>query len=222
VNVTVPGAVACPVCRAAATDGFQVTQGRDYRHCPRCDAVFLVPWQLPGPSAERAHYLLHENDPADPRYRSFLSKLARPLLALLAPGSRVLDYGCGPGPALAAMLREEGHVVRLFDPFFHDDPAALAGPYDAIACSEVAEHLHRPAEEFDRLGELLRPGGVLAIMTGFRCADRDFATWHYRRDPTHVVFYGEATLRRIAADRGWTCAVPGPDVALLHKPDRGR
>ena len=99
----------CPVCRAASPLYFLHTQGRHYLRCQTCQARFLDPLQLPGPQEERAHYLLHENDPDDPGYRTFLSKFAGPFLQKLSPGSRGLDYGCGPGPALAAMLREAGH-----------------------------------------------------------------------------------------------------------------
>ncbi|HEY9569153.1 MAG TPA: methyltransferase domain-containing protein, partial [Thalassobaculum sp.] len=75
----------------------------------------------------------------------------------------------------------------------------------------------RPAEEFDRLGRLLRPGGWLAVMTRFQSDDVPFAGWHYRRDPTHVTFYREATFRRIAGQRGWHCEFPAGDVALLRR-----
>lgn len=213
-------ALPCPVCRAAATAPYQQVAGRDYRLCDRCQAVFLVPWQHPSAEAERAQYCLHENDPGDPRYRAFLSKLALPLLDRLARGSLVLDYGCGPASALAAMLGEAGHEVRLYDPCFRDDRAVLDLRYDAIACSEVVEHFRRPAEEFERLARMLRPGGVLAIMTGFRCADAAFATWHYRRDPTHLVFYAGATLEYLAGEAGWHCSIPARNVALLCKPSR--
>jgi hypothetical protein len=119
------------------------------------------------------------------------------------------------------MLREAGHDARLYDPFFHPDPAALALRYDAVTCSEVVEHCHRPADEFDRLGALLRPGGWLAVMTCFQTDDFRFAGWYYRRDPTHVVFYREQTLARIAADRGWAFEVPAKDVALMRLPAAG-
>ena len=92
-----------------------------YLMCAHCDARFLDPAQLPPPDVERAHYLTHENDPADPRYRNFLSKFTTPLLARLAPAAFGLDYGCGPGPALPAMLRDAGHNMALYDPFFHPD-----------------------------------------------------------------------------------------------------
>jgi SAM-dependent methyltransferase len=210
---------ACPVCRAARPLPFVSVGARDYWRCERCEARFLDPRQLPSREQERAHYLTHENDPDDPQYRSFLARLADPLLERLRPGLQGLDYGCGPGPALAAMLREAGHEVAVYDPFFRPDEAALQRRYDFITCTETAEHFHRPAEELDRLDSLLRPGGWLALMTMFQTDDARFAGWHYRRDPTHVVFYREATMRAIAAERGWQCEIPANHVTLMRKPE---
>lgn len=208
----------CPVCRARDTRAFLTVGGRDYWRCPRCEATFLSPAQRPTPDEEHANYLTHMNAVDDPRYRHFLSRLAEPLCARLAPGARVLDYGCGPGPALAAMLAEAGHDVSVFDPFFAPDPAPLNRRYDAITCTETAEHFHDPAGEFDRLGALLRPGGWLAVMTCFQTDDARFATWHYRADPTHVVFYRAATLAHVAAAHGWHFESPAKDIALMRVP----
>ena len=209
--------IACPVCRATALRRFVVVGSKTYHRCDTCLATALDPAQRLEPAAELAHYRHHQNDPGDPRYRRFLAKLADPLLARLAPASTILDYGCGPGPALAAMLEQAGHTLSVYDPFFAPDPAALAGRYDAVTCTEVAEHFHDPAGEFDRLDGLLRPGGLLALLTCFQTDDARFADWHYRRDPTHVVFYQEATLRHLAELRGWAIEVPAKDVAILQK-----
>ena len=210
--------VACPVCRAAKPRSFLSIDGRDYWSCEACEARFLDPRWHPPANEELGHYRLHENDPDDPGYRRFLSRLADPLLARLTAGSRGLDYGCGPGPALAAMLREAGHEVALYDPFFRPGPAALGQQYDFVTCTEVAEHFHRPAEEFERLAGLVRPGGWLAVMTCFQADDARFAGWHYRKDPTHVVFYREVTLRHVASALGFDCEIPVKDVALMRKP----
>lgn len=212
----------CPVCRMPSPQTFLSIDGRDYWLCNTCEARFLDPSQYLGSDDERAHYLHHENDPDDPRYRSFLSKLAEPFLRKLKPGMRGLDYGCGPGPALAAILAEAGQAMTLYDPFFHPDRKALEQIYDFITCTEVAEHFHHPADEFDRLDRMLAPGGWLGVMTCFQTDDARFAGWHYRKDPTHVVFYREATLRAIATQRGWTCEIPVKDVALMLKPTTER
>ena len=84
---------------------------------------------------------------------------------------------------------------------------------------EVAEHFYRPAEEFDTMVALVRQGGLLAVLTSFQPESTDqFAEWHYRRDPTHVVFYGAGTLALLAEERGWTCEIPVKDVAIMRKP----
>jgi len=211
----------CPVCLSHAAKSFATAGGRDYRRCAECEATFLDPAQFPDAEAERERYLLHRNDPADAGYRDFLGRLVVPLLAKLAARGRCegLDYGCGPGPAstLAGMLEACGHSVALYDPFFRDDRSALERTYDFIACSEAAEHFHRPAEEFARLDALLRPGGWLGVMTCLLADDVDFERWHYRQDLTHVVFYREATFRRIAERHGWACEFPVRDVVLMRR-----
>jgi SAM-dependent methyltransferase len=178
----------------------------------------MDPTMLPSPAAELAEYQLHRNDPNDAGYREFLSQLAVPLLMRLSASSRGLDYGCGPGPALPVMLREAGHEVALYDPFFHREPNLLDTQYDFITCTEVIEHFHRPAEEFAKLDAMLRPGGLLGLMTRFQTDDTRFASWHYRRDPTHVVFYRGATLRLVARRFGWSCDIPQANVAIMTKP----
>jgi 2-polyprenyl-3-methyl-5-hydroxy-6-metoxy-1,4-benzoquinol methylase len=192
-------------------------KGRDYWRCERCEARFLDSRHWLSREEERAHYLTHDNDPDDPRYRRFLSKLADPLLEKLAPGARGLDFGCGPGPALAAMLSEAGHSMAVFDPALAPETDVLEEIYDFITCTEVLEHLHHPADVLDRFDGLLAPGGWLALMTCFQTEDALFANWRYRKEPTHVVFYREATLRLIAKERGWTCEIPAKDVALMRK-----
>lgn len=199
------------------TSLLQMAAGRAYWRCTVCAATFLDPSQLPNPDEELKRYLLHENDPDDSRYREFLSRLATPLLDRLPLRQEGLDYGCGPGPALACMLNEAGHTMHLYDPFFAPNCAALTRTYDFITCTEVAEHFHQPAAEFDKLDRLLRPGGWLAVMTSFQTDDANFHHWHYRQEPAHVVFYRDETFRFLASHHGWSCEIPVPNVALMQK-----
>ncbi len=211
----------CPVCNCENVSHLatisDATGDKKYWKCGQCRARFLDRQHLPSSAREHGHYLHHQNDIEDPQYRKFLRKLAAPLLARLAQPGDGLDYGCGPGPALAAMLEEAGHTMSLYDPYFYPDRDALKKFYDFIACTETAEHFFHPADEFDRLNDLLRPGGILAMMTCFQTDDDKFAQWHYRRDPTHVVFYREATFKWLADHYGWSCEIPTKDVVLMQK-----
>src|SRR5690606_21502401 len=150
-----------PLCHTDHAPPFHEDARRSYHRCERCRLVFVPPQHFLTLADERAHYDLHENDPADERYRAFLNRLCSPLLQRLAPGSVGLDFGSGPGPTLSVMLQEAGHHVRLFDPAYADNPRVFDGTYDFITASEVVEHLHDPAAELHRLWDCLQPGGVL-------------------------------------------------------------
>jgi len=218
VGATLP----CPVCESSSARPFlSVRDGelrREYRRCGHCRATFLRPDQRPDRDAERREYDLHRNRIEDPGYRRFLARLTEPLRARLPEHASGLDFGCGPAPALAAMLEEHGFSVALWDPFYRPDREALRRRWGFITCTEVIEHLHSPAAVFRAFDRLLQPGGVLGLMTCFQTDDARFAGWHYRRDPTHVVFYREYTLRTLAESLGWKVEFPARDVALLHKP----
>lgn len=207
----------CRLCGAGTLSSFQRVGSLDYLRCRFCQGTLLARRHLPPLPTEEAHYRLHRNDVNDAGYRLFLERLVRPLAVRLEPGSIGLDYGCGPGPAGAAMLRERGHTVIEYDPLFAPAYDALDDRYDFVFCSEVVEHFHEPFSEFGRINSLLRPGGWLAIMTCFQTDDAAFENWHYRRDPTHVAFYREHTFHVLARRFDWTIQVPARNVVLLRK-----
>jgi SAM-dependent methyltransferase len=176
---------------------------------------------LPSRQVEEEQYRLHQNDVTDARYRAFVGRVVKPLVSVLEPGAVGLDFGCGSGPVGAAMLRERGFGIHEYDPIFAPQSSLLEGTYDFVLCSEVIEHFHQPAVELDLLERVLVPHGWLAVMTSFLTGLHQFASWHYRRDPTHVAFFGEATLQQIALDRDWGLVIPTPDVALFRMPSCG-
>ncbi len=209
----------CPLCDNSICRPFHRDAHREYLRCGRCALVFVPREFFLSPGAERAEYDLHQNHPADPGYRHFLSRLVDPLLLRLAPGSSGLDFGCGPGPALAAMLEEAGHRVRLYDVFYRPDVAALSAQYDFITATEVVEHLFHPGRELERLWACLRPGGLLGIMTKRVRSAAAFANWHYKNDLTHVCFFAEETFEYLARRFGAELEVVGDDTVILRKPE---
>ena len=209
---------ACPLCRSRQNALFHQDRQRPYWRCRICRLVFVPSDCHLSLQAEKAEYDRHQNLADDDGYRRFLSRLADPLRARLVSGARGLDFGSGPGPALAAMLVAAGYDVTLYDPFYAADPAALSGPYDFITASEVLEHLRRPGPELARLYRLLTPGGLLGIMTK-RVIDRErFARWHYIRDPTHVCFFSRETFIWLAGRWRARLDFVARDVIIIEKP----
>jgi SAM-dependent methyltransferase len=218
----------CRACarafRGAAASPWVVVGGTTYYRCPACGHVRLEDSRVLPPAEERARYLLHHNDPEEAGYRSYLTSFVeRAIVPFAAPGARVLDFGSGPVPALAMLLRERGYTVSIYDPYFAPDRRTLNGPFDLVAVHEVIEHLRRPYATLARLARRLRPHGVLAIRTRFSPGEPEaFARWWYRQDPTHVGFFEARTLTAMAACISATVLlVEAPDLAVLGLGPRG-
>jgi 2-polyprenyl-3-methyl-5-hydroxy-6-metoxy-1,4-benzoquinol methylase len=188
---------------------------REYFRCQHCALVFVPQrWHL-SLVAEKALYDLHENRIDDLGYRQFLTRLCQPLSARLAPHAQGLDFGCGPGPLLAKMFEEQGYTMSLYDPFYADATELLQQSYDFITCTEVVEHFRQPQLMFEQLFGLLKPYGLLGIMTKRVIDVAAFSRWHYKNDPTHICFYSEATLQWLAAKYHRQMELIDKDVALF-------
>ena len=131
-----------------------------------------------------------------------------------------MDYGCGYAPALANILKKDGFNIELYDPFFFKNENIFFRKFNFVTCSEVVEHFFKPYEEFNKLDCLLAKNSWLAVMTSFMSEDYLFENWHYRRDPTHVVFYKKMTFRIIANQRNWKINFPSKNVVLFNKNNR--
>lgn len=138
---------------------------------------------------KKTRYDHHHNDVNDPGYRKFVKPLVDQVRLKFGPEAKGLDYGAGPGPVAAELLKEEGYNVTLYDPFYWPDSTVLNGKYNYIICSEVIEHFRLPAGEFCRLRLMLEPNGSLFCMTEILSDQLDFTGWYYKNDPTHVFFY---------------------------------
>lgn len=218
----------CPVCGAPAfsasrTAPWALVRGAAYFRCARCAYIRLESGRILPPREEVERYRKHRNDGADAGYRSYLEDFIRKaVLPFTNQGARILDFGSGPAPVLAALLRECGYPVSIYDPYFSPDRSVLAGPFDLIAVHETAEHLRRPYFEFSRLSRSLAPGGCIAIRTRFAPEDpRAFGLWWYREDPTHIGFFGSRSLAAMAARLGMEVGLDdGVQIFVLRNLER--
>ena len=213
----------CPLCHHTHTLTFYHSERRSYFRCQNCALIFVSRADLLSPKGEKARYDLHENDPADPGYRSFLRQLIRPLTQKLEkPPLNGLDFGSGPGPALAMMLESQGYTMTLYDPYYAPRPKALGKTYDFVTCTEAIEHFYNPGQDWELLLTLVKPGGWLGIMTKLIDDLESFPTMHYIKDATHVSFFSRQTFRYLAKRDGLTAEFSGDNVVLLQKPEHVR
>jgi len=207
----------CPLCHSLDTQHYFADKRREYLQCQQCELVFVHPDQRLDAQAEKAHYDLHENNPTDEGYRRFLSRVADPILARIAPTSHGIDFGCGPGPTLSLMLQEQGHTMSLYDIYYHPDKSVLEQSYDFMTATEVIEHLYDPNTVWQQWLNLVKPGGWIGLMTKMVIDVEAFACWHYKNDQTHVIFFSQKTFQYLAERDQLELEFIGNDVILLRK-----
>lgn len=186
----------CRLCSGETESVFK-EENREFVVCNNCEGIQLLPEYFISPRAEEDRYLTHNNDVEDVRYQNFVSPITSGILKDFTSKNIGLDYGCGTGPVAAKELEKKGYTVKLYDPFFHPDPAVLKKTYDFIICCEVMEHFFEPRQEFSNLSLLLNPGGKLYCKTSLYSEEVDFKSWYYKNDPTHVFFYTKRSLEWI-------------------------
>ena len=212
-----PPQTLCSVCESNEIRPFMLVGDKYYWTCNVCKARILSCKHWLSKDEEFKYYQTHQNISSDPAYQKFAAQLALPILDKLVPSSSGLDFGCGPDSALSAILRQHGHNMTVYDPFFFPAKNSLKKTYDFIVCSEAAEHFHQPAKEFKKFNSLLNENGWIGIMTNFQTENARFKNWHYRRDPTHVVFYRKETFEVIGKQFRWTAYFPSRNVVIFQK-----
>ncbi len=207
----------CPLCQGSNSQFFHQDKFREYLRCTHCALAYVPPAFHLSASQEKAEYDLHQNDPTDPGYRKFLSRLYQPLQERLADDAHGLDFGCGPGPTLSLMFMETGYRMEIYDPFYADQPEVLNRRYNFITATEVVEHLRQPGFELDRLYNMLAGNGILGIMTKLVTSQAAFANWHYKNDRSHICFFSVETFGWLANRWQAELKILGRDVILLQK-----
>ncbi|MGI0116162.1 class I SAM-dependent methyltransferase [Zooshikella sp. RANM57] len=207
----------CPLCTATGLQLYHQDKYRAYMQCATCNFIFVPASYHLTTEEEKQIYDQHQNDIYDQGYRRFLSRVMDPLLLKLAVSAKGLDFGCGPGPALAAMLEEKGFLVNKYDLFYYPDKSVLNQNYDFIIATEVIEHLADPLFYFKQWLALLKPGGWLGLMTKLVTNQRDFANWHYIRDLTHISFFSPQVFEYLSHYYPIEFEIVGNDVILIQK-----
>ena len=208
----------CPLCHHDQLALFHQDKKRPYFQCQQCQLVTVPAAFYLDEVAEKAFYDLHDNTVADTGYQRFLSRTLHPVLNVIADDAKGLDYGCGEGAVLSKMAAEHGIIVNNYDLFYFPDQGQLQQQYDFVTMTEVIEHIADAQQVFKQLQGLLKPSGLLAIMTKRVRDHAGFIHWHYKHDPTHINFYSEATFKWIAQTYQWQLEIIDNDVVFFRVP----
>jgi len=199
-----PSYISCKICSGSVRAVRDEQYGHDYYCCDECEFIFLDESKFISPEQEKKEYEFHQNSFENEGYvnmfRDFINKAIRPHRSRIRTA---LDFGSGPGPVLAELLRQEGFETEVYDKYFAPEKFYLHKKYDLITATEVFEHLDAPMGTLRMLKSHLNNDGILALMTLFHPNDDErFKDWWYRRDATHISFYTPRTFRRMAALSG--------------------
>jgi len=170
-----------------------------YFKCPVCGIIQEDCSFYPSEGEEKNRYDQHNNTSEDPRYVAYLSDIGkRTITPFVSAGKPVLDFGCGPEPVLANLLKQAGYKTYYYDLFYFPDTDYCNNMYGGIAAIEVLEHIYNLNTTFNTLLSLLEPGGFLIFRTElFTGSKTDFPKWWYQRDPTHISLFTPDTIHYI-------------------------
>jgi 2-polyprenyl-3-methyl-5-hydroxy-6-metoxy-1,4-benzoquinol methylase len=158
------------------------------------------------------------------------------LIAAHVPSGRLLDVGCGHGLLLDEARRRGYQTVGLelsreaakharetlgldvrelpLESFIEGANGDSPGGFEAVVLADVLEHLDDPVDAIDRCAGLLRPGGVLCIVTpdpsSLTAKLAGARWWGYL--PAHTVLLPRRTLRELISARGLVISADVPFV----------
>jgi SAM-dependent methyltransferase len=204
--------------------------------CRRCGLEYIDPRPRSGDIV--AAYS-EGDDPAyvsqvEARERTFAAALSR-IERLVPHKGRLLDVGTAAGAFLAAAKargwdaegcepnrwmaewgsRRYGVVIRPGELFDHDYPAHA---FDVVTLWDVVEHTPDPARVVKRIGELLKPGGLLIV----NYPDRGswIARLLGRRWPflssVHLYYFTRGTLAKLLESSGFQVTDQRPHFQWLE------
>ena len=192
----------CPLCSHSEDQQF-CANGKCYHRCAVCGLVYMDENNRLDAFDEKKRYSFHQNNIDDAGYVGFLGRVIEPAMEYISVGMKGLDYGCGPNPVLAQIVRSKGLECDFYDPFFFP-LLDTEKKYDFVFATECFEHFFSPRHELDMICSILKHGGTLNVMTELMTDSTDFDGWYYKNDPTHVCFYSGKSIAYICGKYGFT------------------
>jgi SAM-dependent methyltransferase len=216
-----------PFRRRFSKDGYGIAE------CPSCGLVQLQP--TPSPETLSALYETDayfggvgsgysEYESQEAEYvATFREDVRR--IAEFVPSGKVLEVGCGYGYFLQCAL-EAGYDAygidlsptavkwaserlpdRVFCGLLEEVPQIREQQYDVIFGSHLIEHLTEPGAFLEHAARLLRPGGLIVLVTpniGSLLSRASGRRWVSYKIPEHVSYYDPRTITDLLDRTGFS------------------
>jgi len=194
----------CKICNAKTTQIEDVKKNLVYYRCRACGFVYLEESHRVSSTEEKRKYDQHNNSLENEGYvQMFEDFIELSIAPYLKKIQTVLDFGSGPTPVFAELLKQRGLEVDIYDLYYAPKRVYEGKSYDLITSTEVFEHLSKPLETLALLVGHLDTNGYIVLMTKFPPkGDKAFLDWWYRRDPTHISFFTPKSFEVMAQKVG--------------------
>ena len=190
----------CLICSNKTEEFLDEKLNIRYFECKKCNFMMKSKDSFMDFNKQKKRYDLHQNSEDNLEYREYFNRFIDFILPSIEKPKSALDFGCGATSLLSKILEEKNINCNFYDPIYYPDNL-YDKSYDLIVSIEVFEHLHNPRETFKTLVDKLNPDGYLAIQTAFHPEDREkFLKWHYKLDPTHIIFFSPKTFKILAKE----------------------
>lgn len=190
----------CKLCNATTREIYNNKMNTFYYYCENCEFISKDENSNITEEEELKIYNLHNNSIEDAHYVEYFHNFLNEAVVRYCGANKYgLDFGSGPSPVLASILKRDfGFAMDTYDKFYAPEKTYEGKKYSLVISTEVVEHFKNPLEYFKLFKELTAEGGIISIMTLFHPRnDAEFLEWFYIRDKSHVSFYTPKTMKYI-------------------------
>lgn len=191
----------CKICDKDTIKTIDPKTKKEYQKCLSCGYIYLEEIFYVDEARQKKHYDKHDNSFESIGYvKMFEDLIGEFVTPYKSDIKTALDFGCGRGEVLPALLERENILCDKYDIFYFPQKVYEDKSYDLIVSTEVFEHLQNPYDTLKELFAHMKKGSYLLLMTIFHPDnDEEFFKWWYIRDVTHIGFFNLSTFKHLSS-----------------------